>query len=376
MNHTRAIDTTKDEWLVTLPVRRWALAVSFVWMLLLCENPAAADFFKVNLVQKDASGKDLSAPVLTVIVKNKDGKPFALNALWDTGNTDGVLINPEVAKALGFQPTGNKIESKGTGGMAAGMETKFEGNQAITVRRSTVTAGKDNKNDTITFSGQGNILPNQPKEFITLSAAFINQFVYTIDPKDHVMYLTTLAEKDKAPKVGPDEKKMNERNDDEGSINEQGHAGTYSVVDMSLFSPTNTVTPTFVIDPAFSMSLISVSEASQLGINTSGLPQSTIATSFGDIIVPEATIGFRLFPNVPEKFDTFGIVPDSFNPDGINILGSDILNSFGVYQVDTVDDVLRAGQITSPEPSTLTLLGLGSLSLLVYGWRRRQQRAA
>jgi hypothetical protein len=29
-----------------------------------------------------------------------------------------------------------------------------------------------------------------------------------------------------------------------------------------------------------------------------------------------------------------------------------------------------------PEPSTLTLLGLGSLGLLGYGWRRRKQAAA
>jgi hypothetical protein len=29
-----------------------------------------------------------------------------------------------------------------------------------------------------------------------------------------------------------------------------------------------------------------------------------------------------------------------------------------------------------PEPSTLTLLGLGSLGLLGYGWRRRNRAAA
>jgi hypothetical protein len=28
-----------------------------------------------------------------------------------------------------------------------------------------------------------------------------------------------------------------------------------------------------------------------------------------------------------------------------------------------------------PEPSTLTLLGLGSIGLLGYGWRLRRQRA-
>jgi hypothetical protein len=30
----------------------------------------------------------------------------------------------------------------------------------------------------------------------------------------------------------------------------------------------------------------------------------------------------------------------------------------------------------APEPASLTLLGLGSLGLLGYGWRRRKQTAA
>jgi hypothetical protein len=38
----------------------------------------------------------------------------------------------------------------------------------------------------------------------------------------------------------------------------------------------------------------------------------------------------------------------------------------------TVNDV----GVTTPEPSTLTLLGLGTLGLLGYGWRRRSHAAA
>jgi hypothetical protein len=37
---------------------------------------------------------------------------------------------------------------------------------------------------------------------------------------------------------------------------------------------------------------------------------------------------------------------------------------------------IRTFEASVPEPSTLTLLGIGSLSLLGYGWSRRKQAVA
>jgi hypothetical protein len=48
-------------------------------------------------------------------------------------------------------------------------------------------------------------------------------------------------------------------------------------------------------------------------------------------------------------------------------------NSNGPYQMEVTAQTATTGV---PEPSTLTLLGIGSLSLLGYGWRRRKQVAA
>ena len=60
------------------------------------------------------------------------------------------------------------------------------------------------------------------------------------------------------------------------------------------------------------------------------------------------------------------------DPDWLRV-GQDIV---GGNPFPTFNAAFSLTGVIVPEPSTLTLLGLGSLSLLGYGWRRRKQAAA
>jgi hypothetical protein len=55
----------------------------------------------------------------------------------------------------------------------------------------------------------------------------------------------------------------------------------------------------------------------------------------------------------------------------VNGVGSDLLN-----QTQTTNDFSLSSTTAVPEPSTLTVLGLGSLGLIAYSRRRRKQAVA
>jgi len=99
-----------------------------------------------------------------------------------------------------------------------------------------------------------------------------------------------------------------------------------------------TVIANFVIDPGVTTSLITHSLAVDLGIDPDLLPMSLYSTDLGSFIAPYASVSFSLFPGDPD-FPGFSsanvaIADETNDPDGINLLGSDILSQLSYWEVD------------------------------------------
>jgi len=93
-----------------------------------------------------------------------------------------------------------------------------------------------------------------------------------------------------------------------------------------------------------------------------GAPDSIFGApiSEGDILVPPAIGGLSPFPGIWVAAEALGLWT---------------FRSFGASEFGPFSDDLDALDVV-PEPSTVSLLVLGSLCLLGYAWRRRRQPAA
>jgi hypothetical protein len=100
------------------------------------------------------------------------------------------------------------------------------------------------------------------------------------------------------------------------------------------------------------------------------LPTETVSTYFGDITVPVVSIDEQIFSGEPFTTHTFGILPDSINPGGISVLGTDILDTYSAFDIDTVNMTFSA----TAEPVTLMLSGIGAIAVVWAGVHRERRR--
>ncbi len=326
------------------------LARTAIWMfpLMFLTSPSIfANVFDVDLT--DASKK----PQITVHVKDKDGFDRILKAFIDTGNSDGIYVNTTTATALGLT-VGTDVKVRGAGGDTTLKNTEFKDAKALQVQN--VKAPDAQTQKTLSITGRGIIGANMPNNTLLLGQDFLSQYVYTINPKTSKLTLTALDQLEKKPDVQPKAAPATKKADTRGSLNRDDDLAAPSwTVPLVLDS----IPGEFVIGTGTEMSLISEAYAASLGLDLSRLPLDLVPTIFGDVNVWTTPLSYVLFSEDGSLLNTFGILPNSFNPDNINILGTDILGNTETYQVDTDKGFLRAGAVV-PEPvsSVLFLLGL------------------
>ena len=326
----------------------WVLATLF--LALVWPVDALASVIKIPIKVELAK-----TPTIKVTIKDKDGKAVELVGELDTGNEDGFIINQKTADKLGLKPEG-KHPTQGIG-QATPQEAPvvdFKGDQA-----PTIDVKQDGVDKTLPLTGKGTIAEGVEDDHIVFGQSFFALFGK--EEVDKVNKEATYTFTDQVPKKGaflPFEKPMDTELGG-GTFTVVGEPGPAHFVDLDLSFGGATTSTAFVIGSGFDISLISAATAAALGLATIGLPTQIVSTLFGDITVPVAALHFRIFAPEQLKPHLFGILADSQNPGGINVLGSDILGRYSSYSIDVVNARFSA----VPEPSILAFMAIGLFGL-------------
>ncbi|GJG89700.1 hypothetical protein tb265_48810 [Gemmatimonadetes bacterium T265] len=153
-----------------------------------------------------------------------------------------------------------------------------------------------------------------------------------------------------------------------GAFNDDPFGQAFAVSTAVSFNAVTTAAPS-VLSTGVSTTLLSSSLAASLGLTTSGATV-TVTNELGTFTVPAATVGLTVFPELGGMAMTVGVLPDALNPDGINVLGNDVLSAFSETRINAATGTLSV--TATPEPGALLTTGAGALGVALI--RRRIHR--
>jgi hypothetical protein len=349
-------------------------------------SDALADSFLIQLTGNPYNASDNRPFVLINVQAPAPTGAFPTTMLVDTGSALGWAFDTTgtFTKASDFLQNGVPLNVRGVGGGQAGTKgaTGKPGFSILGFRGIIVPPAQTAQQPTPPATFETLPLPRPGQG--SIGSAYLNTFasyqVINNAGKPSRLLLTTTNPVGYGGPIGAQSEAVAfvpPKTLPDGSIdfNTGGFSATVQVSAMG----SSPVKENFIIDSGAEQSLITTSLAAQLGLDLDSLSMGTYSTDLGMFSAPYTSLSFSLFPNDP----TFGqlvsadvtIANPTNDPDGINILGSDILSQLAYWEIDPGSSTGMFYAAAVPEPSAAALLGVAAVVLLLAANRQRIARS-
>jgi hypothetical protein len=292
-------------------------------------------------------------PILTLKIGDN-----TIMAMADTGTNNRIIFGKDAAGALKLPDQG---DTSATGfGTVKGKKT--------TVPDGTIV-GAEGKADVVSIKGAGVFLPEVNPPFGAIVGA---PFLRT-DDKNGAFLLNsatgkaTIYDKAQAEKLTALPFNTPATAVASGSLVVPDGGTTLSAT-VDIINGTTSASASFILSTGVSDTLISSTVAAALGTLTPG-PSESVTTELGTITVPTALLSVDVFPQQDPTTLNIGILPDSLNPNNVNVLGMDFLGAYPVLLLNAATSTISA----VPEPATWFLWTAGLLAVIGCCCRNRAE---
>jgi predicted aspartyl protease len=302
-------------------------------------------------------------PVITITINDKNGKPITVEGLVDTGSTGNFIMNANTAATLGLT-AGTTGSGNGIGGSTSNSTTSIPASNAGTIQGATSSG-----TFSLSVQGTGNIVPAAPgglgDNAVLLGTKFLNPSGGGATLINWATKYITVYNSAQAAKLASLNFNTSMTVVAAGTFNPDTSGFAYAVNADVTFGPTSAASP-FVISTGVSQTLISSALASSLGIVPSG-PTLGFTSELGTFNVPSSVVAMELFPLQGFQTLDVGILPNSLDPNGINVLGANFLESYGSILLNGATMTFSA----TPAPEPVSLLFLGPSLVGIAAIRRK-----
>lgn len=288
---------------------------------------------------------------------------MVIKALLDTGFNDRIIFGMKAAAALKLPDNGMAPGANGIGGAAATNNTKVPAGSSIVGAMGMAAVAP--------VDGAGFFFPNM--NFGNFDAIVGATFLNTSDATGAFVLNAakgtgTIYDKAQAAKLALLPLNTPTTAVATGSLDIPGQGMPPSAT-VSLVNGAHSASAPFILSTGVSDTLISQTVANSLGPLTVG-PSETVTSELGSFTVSTAILQLGVFSQQSPSTMTVGILPDSLNPDNINVIGMDFYSHYSELIWNGANSTFSAMGVPEPGTWSIFLVGFG-----VLGLHFRQRRA-